>query len=249
MAGGQDDVEQFTKGKNEDEISYLTLGDGDFTYSLDLCRFLSAFRPTTIHDSAPAAENVADREDVEDAPRNEVADAVMLNKRQYSWVGGQNHDRGDMGKGTTSLRYRICCTGIDSLPDLAAKYKDADFVLRKIRKLDRRLGRDNREREKKKVKLEHAGTSGDSGGVFRVILCHNVNAIVGDGSINADSSEVPTSFKYDHVIFNHPHLGTESAALHIRFLAHLFHSANRHWMSDSGGVFSLTLAKGQVERW
>ena len=52
----------------------------------------------------------------------------------------------------------------------------------------------------------------------------------------------------DRVIFNHPHLGTEDAARHARFLGHLFYTVDRQWLNPHG-LFYMTLAHGQFERW
>jgi hypothetical protein len=58
----------------------------------------------------------------------------------------------------------------------------------------------------------------------------------------------PPSF-YNHVIFNHPHLGTEDALLHSRFLAHLFHALTGRWMKPDGGLLHPTLVIEQCKRW
>jgi hypothetical protein len=36
------------------------------------------------------------------------------------------------------------------------------------------------------------------------------------------------------MIFNHPHLGTEDALLHSRFLTHLFHTSTGRWVKPDG---------------
>ena len=79
-----------------------------------------------------------------------------------------------------------------------------------------------------------------------VTVCHGVNAVEPPSSSTSASDN---QWKAHHVIFNHPHIGTEDAALHSRFLSHFLHIASIHWMRASGGVLHLTLVKGQYERW
>ncbi len=137
----------------------------------------------------------------------------------------------------------LIATGIGSLEELTFKYKDTPFILQCSRK----------------QKQEHTPS-------LSVSIQHGVNVIASlGGSDHNSSSEDPSSITKsltggddtshdlygiaDHVIFHHPHLGTEDAALHARFLAHLFYSATVHWMKPGVGVFHLTLAQGQSERW
>jgi hypothetical protein len=181
----------------------LLLGEGDFSFSLDVCRYLSL---------------TVDRK-------------------------------------AAKRPYRIVCTGIDSLYQLADKYRDADFILGEIRSLD------------------HPAS-------LSISIHHEVNAIVPWDEVDvlpATRVSISTDTlcpvqRYHYVIFNHPHLGKEDAQLHSRFLAHLFYSISHHWLahldpkscmdpsrhivdnsksnySTKPGTFHLTLAKGQCERW
>lgn len=233
------------------EKKYLTLGDGDFSYSLDLCRFLAASLA-----AAPTAEDGRGIESTNDDTLSDASNEFAAGKNRHSSTGSRKRDRRDGEEAAFSSTvavstYKICCTGIDSLPELSSKYNDADFILRKIHKLDQGTGLKDKRREIKKAKFTSGSTCFDSKGDFRVDVCHEVNAIVGNNSNISDKllESLPFSCGFDHVVFNHPHLGTESASLHTRFLSHLFHSAMNHWMSNPGGVLHLTLAKGQVERW
>jgi uncharacterized C2H2 Zn-finger protein len=75
---------------------------------------------------------------------------------------------------------------------------------------------------------------------------HGINAVTGDRP-----SGIPLAH---HVLFNHPHLGLEDAALHAQFLCHLFHAVYHTWMvhdadGKAAGFFHITLVKGQFERW
>lgn len=78
----------------------------------------------------------------------------------------------------------------------------------------------------------------------KVIVHHSINAI----SPKMDTEDDNNNMSADVVIFNHPHLGREDAQLHHRFLCHLFHAVHQKWLKPKG-VFFLTLAGGQVERW
>eukprot|EP00980_Cylindrotheca_fusiformis_P030516 scaffold24938_cov147-Cylindrotheca_fusiformis.AAC.2 len=131
---------------NHDRISFLTLGDGDFTYSLDLGRYL-------------------------------------LSKN--STKGGNPSE--------------LIATGIDTKEQLCAKYKDAPFILKQLESLS-------------------TSSSSSSSKKLSVSIHHGINAIV---RRNFEKVEPAAAMKADHVMFHHPHLGTEDAALHTRFLSHL----------------------------
>jgi hypothetical protein len=163
---------------------YLTLGDGDFSYSLDLVRYISMSLDTA-HDGRGSKAS-------------EIHSSVKL-------------------AGTVEL----VATGFDTVEELTAKYKDAPFILYQLQKHQDRTQR-----------------------IF-VSVRHGVNVLV-------PMIETQTGLAFtgaDHVIFHHPHLGTENADLHSRFLAHVFHSVARYWMKPDGGIFHLTLVREQHERW
>jgi Domain of unknown function (DUF2431) len=113
---------------------------------------------------------------------------------------------------------RLVATALDSLDDLRRKYTDYDSIVKKILRMD----------------SAH----------FRVQVKHEINAIDCFSSQNIKVEDM----KADVVIFNHPHLGTEDAALHGRFLHHLFDTVRTTWIKEHG-VFIVTLAVGQYERW
>jgi hypothetical protein len=79
--------------------------------------------------------------------------------------------------------------------------------------------------------------------LLSVSIHHCVNAILASNECRPPG--IPAA---NHVIFNHPHLGTENSALHGRFLCHLFDSVSRAWLHPNGS-FYLALASGQYERW
>lgn len=153
---------------NDRATLILTLGDGDFTYSLDLARYLT----------------------------------VITDGRS---------------------RFRLVATGIDTKEELLLKYKDTPHIL---------------------GQLDHAKSLPQ----LVVSVKHSVNAIL-PAEIKNDNLRAAEIGKADHVIFNHPHLGTEDAALHGRFLCHFFHSCVNGWLNPNGGLVYLTLVNGQYERW
>jgi len=157
------------KSKGDSEpIVYLTLGDGDFTYSLDLARYMA------------------------------------LSTKQHP--------------------VKLILTGIDTLETLASKYKDSPSILEEIRSQQEQVPE------------------------LSVSIRHGVNAIVTNPDQNQDAGTRGQDAA-DHVLFHHPHLGTENCLLHKRFLAHMFHSATKYWMKENGGIFHLTLVEGQYNRW
>jgi DNA-directed RNA polymerase subunit RPC12/RpoP len=147
---------------------FLTLGDGDFSYSLDLARFLS------------------------------LVDTADTNT--------------------------LIVTGVDSLLDMQEKYKDCSYILRQLQNFN------SEENLQKKLAVQ---------------IRHEVNAVA--------SSSSSASIAANIVIFNHPHLGTEDAARHSRFLSHFLNQCNTSWLKPSVGTSTgtvhLTLAAGQWERW
>lgn len=145
---------------HKEKTTFLTFGDGDFSYSLDMAKYLASSKEQS---------------------------------------------------------YRVIATGIDSLEELNAKYRDAPFLLQQLQSLNQ-----------------------DS---FSVTVRHGINAV------QPPPPSTDEQWKAHHVIFNHPHVGTEDAALHGRFLSHFLHTASLSWMSVDGGILHLTLVKGQYERW
>lgn len=170
----QADARSSTTEANSESIVYLTLGDGDFTYSLDLARYMKL----------------------------SLAPPCSSTKQQKN--------------------AKLILTGVDTLEALTSKYKDTPFILQDIRN-------------------QQEGIQSLS-----FTIRHGVNAIVHPEE--NDASNDPLHEPADHVLFHHPHLGTENCSLHKRFLAHLFHSVVNHWMKK-GGIFHLTLVEGQFERW
>ncbi|KAL3939935.1 MAG: hypothetical protein SGBAC_005421 [Bacillariaceae sp.] len=212
--------------KKEQRVSFLTLGDGDFTYSLDLSRYLVSTK--------------------------------------------------------TDMKYMLTASGVDTRDELMSKYKDTPFVLKQLGNAA-------------SGSLSDSGSEMDN--KLTVYIRHGINAIAMPKVLvdNEDDDEDPDNFTSknpiapkpsesqspscsntldalavqpaDHVMFHHPHLATEDAVLHQKFLYHLFHTVNHLWLtssvrvSDSArddgkegehentGFFHLTLVKGQAERW
>ena len=162
MAGN--DTENLPVKEVESEsVSYLTLGDGDFTYSLDLARYMKLSGSSQTLSPTKPHKNT-----------------------------------------------RLILTGVDTLEALTSKYKDSAFILQDIR---------NQQDEMPSMSLR---------------IQHGVNAIIHPDE--KERAKGPLHECADHVMFHHPHLGTENCSLHKRFLAHLFFSVDRHWMKPKGGV-------------
>jgi hypothetical protein len=189
------------------ETSYILLGEGDFTYSLDACRYLVA-----------ASSSSPDDDD-------DSSSSAIRGRRHHS----------------------ITCTGIDSIDELRAKYRDVDFVLGGIRscsspRVTTRISHGvNAVRAEEECDDDDDDDDDDDG---RRTTTHDRRS-----SPPSSSSSSSSYSSYDHVIFNHPHIGTEDALLHSRFLAHLFHASTCRWMRPDGGLLHLTLVAGQCERW
>jgi Domain of unknown function (DUF2431) len=122
-----------------------------------------------------------------------------------------------------SMSIRLIATGIDSLDEFQQKYRNYSYILREMERLN------------------NATTTTK---IFKVDVKYEVNAIV-----KHNSSCSSLDCRGHVVIFNHPHLGTEDAELHGKFLYHLFYSVNHYWLVPSSGVFHLTLVNGQYDRW
>ena len=149
------------------------------------------------------------------------------------------------GDDTITTTYDVTCTGVDTSDQVKYKYKDADFILRNINAIN----------NNKVSSSTAAAAAANKNRVLRRLV-HGVNAVqptptsCDDDNNNNQHSEASSALQhYDHVLFHHPHLGTEDARLHKRFLLHFFHAANERWMKPNGGLLYLTLVRGQCERW
>ena len=153
-------------------------------------------------------------------------------------------------------------TGLDTREALLAKYKDSAFLLKKLE------GLDETPRQKIDANFLNASESNrnkDEKPIIRVSVQHGVNAIC-QLDESASSNSLGRS-PAQHVVFHHPHLGTEDAALHAEFLCHLFFSVSTVWLAEDEpqveitkndssndnthrrNYFHLTLVKGQFTRW
>lgn len=164
-----------------DALNYLTLGDGDFSFSLDLAQYL--FSSSLKSDKAG----------------NDIV---------------------------------LVATSVDSSQEVLRKYHDFEFISSKLAMIS---------------KISSANKiKNDKNNTIFISIHHNINAIINESGETLDKTFQKNQF--NHVIFNHPHLGKESASLHNRFLSHYFHSCYNYWLKP-GGVVHLTLVKEQCERW
>ncbi|GKY96381.1 hypothetical protein MPSEU_000597700 [Mayamaea pseudoterrestris] len=164
--------------RNESVLTYLILGDGDFTFSLDLARYLQ-------HQEFQQRHSLT----------------IQL----------------------SSARIHLIATGFDSFTELKQKYKDSPFILKSLRECSTPL--------------------------LQIDVRHGVNAVASDYDDDVASDDQIQ--KAHHVIFNHPHLGTEDCIRHYQFLSHLFHACRERWLidSDCSCYLHVTLAHQQAHRW
>jgi len=143
---------------------------------------------------------------------------------------------------SNSINYSITCTGVDTLSELRDKYKDIEFILRNIRTCS-----DSTPSTNSNCKTD-TNTSLDGSRIqIDTTILHGVNAVDASNYKDDTTTNNTVTKSYNHVIFNHPHLGTEDAQLHSRFLQHFFFAVTKR-LSKSG-VLHLTLVIGQCERW
>jgi len=141
---------------------------------------------------------------------------------------------------SNNINYSITCTGVDTLSELRDKYKDIEFILKNIRTCSDTAPSTNSDKT-------DTNTLDDRVQIDTTIL-HGVNAVDASNYKDDTTTNNTVNKSYNHVIFNHPHLGTEDAQLHSRFLQHFFFAVTKRWLSKSG-VLHLTLVIGQCERW
>jgi Domain of unknown function (DUF2431) len=205
--------------KDESDIVYITLGDGDFSYSVDLASHFAA---------------------------------IVAGKALPS--GSEEDDSSYRIRGVTPAcrhqqRIKLIATGFDSFEELMKKYTDAPFLI-------------------KKLKSYQSTSHENSESLLFIDVLHGVNAIVS----NPEPARQPDFLSLEdgwpnaqrRILFHHPHLGTEDAKLHHRFICHLFHSIASYWFSPKPSatttgspkhgncdrdMFFMTLVHGQYDRW
>ena len=227
FVGNHQDAKDSRGGDTEDVTSFLTLGDGDFSYSLDLARYLA---------SSGSFVSVS-------STQTPLDDVSAIDSGQEAT--------------TKKSRCQFIATGIDSHDELIQKYKDAPFFLRHLQAMNKTSPNDSQtNRSPVDIKIGHGINAIVDTTDRKPATNHNDGADDGSSAEAIQSTLIESTsingkfiFESDHVIFNHPHLGREDAELHSRFLCHLLHSAAQFWMKPSGGVFHLTLVRGQYERW
>ena len=108
--------------------SYLTLGDGDFTFSYDLCRFLQA--EAALVDMKRKLNTITERR---------IADSFQSKSEpQTSLYLGSRHAT-TAPTASKKCSVSVTCSGIDPLSELKDKYKDFEFVSKKIKSLNGRV--------------------------------------------------------------------------------------------------------------
>lgn len=118
---------------------------------------------------------------------------------------------------------QLVATSFDTRDQVVAKYGDGKVLLGN---LDRIF---NGQNKKSKVAREQDESR----------VQHQVNAW--------DLASIFKDEKFDRIVWNHPHLGTEDFRLHRCLLAHFFASASNQL--NDGGKIIVSLLEGQDERW
>jgi hypothetical protein len=134
----------------------------------------------------------------------------------------------------------MTCNGIDTLHELQTMYHNINFVLNKLHSY-------NNNNKTRKSLLQGCNKNN----IVTTNIIHGVNAVSTNNNnilCNNNIRNSSSSFGYDHVIFNHPHIGTENATLHTQFLSHLFYTSTKLWMKQHTGLLHVTLVLGQCER-
>ncbi|KAL7461570.1 hypothetical protein ACHAXS_001988 [Conticribra weissflogii] len=203
---------------------YLLLGEGDFTYSLDMCRYLSSppsssssssNHPSPSPSPSPVIVSEQEEPNEDDTVRDNVTDNDDDDDDANHREDDNDHDDDPIHGDKNAIRsYSVTCTGLDTHAELTEKYKDVDVILRRLRRCHR--------------------SSSPSASAARLTtrIVHGVHA--------ADARPDAPLRHFDRVLFHHPHLGTEDAARHSRFLHHFFRAAVTRWLrpgcDDCGGV-------------
>jgi uncharacterized C2H2 Zn-finger protein len=165
-----------------------------------------------------------DPDDDEDATTTTSMVFLTLGDGDFSWSLDLARFLASTHSVDTHCQQKLIATGIDEFKDLSKKYRNSNYILRELKRTAARNAQLS-------IEVRH--------GVNAIVDCHK-DKLSNQGSLP----------KAHIVIFNHPHLGTEDAVMHSRFLCHLFHSIDKVWLTPSTrAIFYLTLAKGQYERW
>ena len=271
-------------------ISYLLLGEGDFTYSLDMCRYLASLSEAS---AMAAATSSAEAPPLRNTTTAATADALP--------TATSTSTATDEAKETI---YSITCTGVDTLSELTEKYKDVDFILRNIRQsstmdtvhcdnnniisnnynsnvennsssipqnnnkttknnegnnddqkdfIDNATQQSKQQQQQQKQKHQHQSQNARIKVTTKLLhginavdpnpnaLCHTTTTTtINTNDIHDIHQEAPTTplqlQQFDHVLFHHPHLGTEDAQLHSRFLQHFFYAAVHRWLKKPASI-------------
>jgi len=235
--GGKVAIVQEKEIEANKTINYLTLGDGDFSYSFDLCRF---FQASQVSDSLQCAYRIVCTSiDTLEESMNKYHDAGYTLNRIRA-INDGNHYKETTIVEEKKRRRKKLRSAFDGKGT-----KEVDCGSFKNRRLATSIHHG--------VNAIHPWNdeSGQTGKSNESFMTENMNVsepLKRQKYATIPIPPLPLNLKYQAVIFNHPHLGTENASLHSQFLSHLFYSCVHHWL-DKGGVLHLTLVKKQCERW
>jgi len=248
----------------QNETTYLTLGDGDLTYSFDLCRFLQAEaalemihdnqleKPSMMHQRKKTIRVVCTGIDPLSELEKKYKDSQFI-KNKLMFMNGII---------PSILSPEVLIK--EHKTNSETIMKDSTTALDHNRNNEKKVvkrPRINNNKQNTLLKMTHqtrARIQHDENSNMNVSIHHCVNAIIPfyeNDQLEIRSSQqlkpsppLPILCKYQRVIFNHPHIGNEDAKLHSRFLSHFFHSVHMQWLAENG-IAHMTLVKGQCERW
>lgn len=122
--------------------------------------------------------------------------------------------------------FRIIATIYDSEKDLASKYPESSKYLKELS-------------NNKNITL-----------LYDINATLDLNKQLNDKLHNSNNfgDEVNRLYKFDHIIFNFPHLGVESFELHKILIGHFIHQSKKILKNENSKIY-LTLTQFQSEKW
>ena len=226
--------------------SYLILGDGDFTYALDLCRYFSLSLNTT---ESNLCNDTKDSSNPMDSPELRIVctgiDTLQELREKYKDIDYTLREIRSQSRGNATQcddMTASCCSPTN---------KNGSFKRPRIQGSEHARAMNENPIQTKEFSTKSC--------FINISIHHGVNAIQpwdnqsqliyeSENLVQLGPDPPLPSCKFDNVIFNHPHIGTEDAALHSLFLCHFFQTCVQSWLSTRG-IIHLTLVKGQCERW